>query len=1576
MSFSVSPDQASPEATSASEALALLRAESEAATDDASRAVLLHEVGVLEDNARNDGQAARDLLSAVNALPGFHEPLERLVSLFERRKSYKNLGKLVDRLAKVAETPEEQARALVALAEFREDQDGDIDAARESLERATQCKGDDRDAWLALEHLAAKVGDADLRRRALAARSDLAEDPTWRGLLSVDVAKLHTAAGDFDAALEAIERALATRSAVCYAALTELGHLGAAAGRPELSSRAHEARAGLIERALADPGDMEASGVPAGARSGAHVAEAWLLAADVHRQSGNPDRAVALMDQAVERLPQDSVALRLRLRAGEVAGDTTTAAALARRELAEGAQGPVAASLWMRVTEAAASSGDAAGALDALARALAEDPQCIPARTLTLDLLSGGGDPAALAQALEAAAEQLGSEPQAAKFFLLSAETWARGAGDVSAARAALSMAAASGASLEVVARTSRTLAALANDATWLDEATRRVLATNPPEDERPGLWFEVGRARLLRGDVAGASEAFASLAGVEGGAWLGNVLGAYALAPSAGQPAQARTAAALRALASLSPDGEMARAIRVGAALRYQQAGLLDEAIVELRDLHDGEPGDLVVATALATLERRKGNPLAAAEALARCATGAADPSVAGALELEAGILRWLSGDRTKALASFDAAAKATPDAASGLLAWALRAAQPNDAEARRKALDAARPYEDERVLALERFALEAGKAGDRAAATASLAAAVTTGGTVGTAVELSRALWTQGDPSSRRAALEALALRGPEARSVARGSLHFTSLGEKGGGARAKEASARAWSEADPSVASAVEWLAQAVAAQDVDEEIAAREALAARLTGSLASAVTASARLVARLAHDDVGSPLLTSADPAALLANLELAPPSCDPRRRAMALIGGASLLDEPSRAPAAALAGWNLLASGDAHGAIRAFRSYVDAHGEDIVGWEGLRAAAELSGNKPLLAEASAALGDLVSDAGQGAELWERAASILLDDLGDAANGERALSRAVERDVTLDGAFDRLFRIVRARRDGPRLLELVEVRLVVAEDPTEIAKLYWERARVLRESGNSVGALEALENVTLLEPDHVGALALTGEIYITEKRFAEAAESLARLALLDDAPAPQRLMSGIAAVDLYENRLGQLDRALEVLVGLHGSGHATLPVRERLARAAAKSAAWETATTVLEELMEQRESKEGRVEAARLAMAIHRDRLGAPARAERAVERLLLEVPDDGEALDLVLSGALAKTVTKPLLDRGKSATLATLIASPLDLERTSRLAEMARQSEDTQLRQVALGAVVALGGGSAPILAELEGLDGRVARTPQIAIDDRVVDGLRDPEDRGPISDLVRALASTIAEALGPGLAALAVTKKERVRPQDGVPLRNEVAAWIGALGLGEFEFYIGGRDADGVYAVATEVPSIVAGAAVAHPPTASHRAALARELLGLKLGTTILRHRDPTEVAALITAACNIGGVRIDSPPYAMLAEFERLLSKEVPRRVRKMLPELATAVARSGADPLAWVRAARSSLDRMAAISIGDVSWVLAGSDGGGRGDAPKTGEAKLRAARLLSFVLSPAFFAARDNLGMGVR
>jgi tetratricopeptide (TPR) repeat protein len=1580
------PSASDPQVTAQ---LARLRTESEATESSVPRAALLHELGVLSERLGDEADATRDHLNAVNTEPEFREPLERLISIVERRQSFKNLGKLLERVAGVAESASEKTRILLDLGLHRAEHEDNFAEARATLEEALALDGQDAALWLALEWVAVRLGDESLRGRALAARAELTRDATWKGLLLVDLARCLERQDDLTGAATALEQAVDAGGRATYAALAALEEIARRAHRDESVARALAATLELVEGALDDPKSGVERGVPRHIATPLHAAGIAVRASLAFARAGHHLEAVRVLERSLTRLPNDPVLLHLRLGLADAVGDVALAASLAERRLRAGVGGALGAASWLRVTEAAAANGDPLRALEAVRQALALDSGSIPARALELDLLENTAAEAelhpetseqtrsagaALAAALEGAADALGSDEAKARFFLLAADAWARLGGDRQNARTALSQAGLSGTHAATVARVARFIASATRDAAWYEEATRRLLATGAPETEQTSLWLELLRSRLLRKDHASLAAALEGLAAAPGGHWAAAALRAFVIPLLV--PLPEHTSAAVTALAALSTleadDDEASRALTLLVALRSLSAGDAERAESELERLHTTDPGDAVASLAYATLCRQRGRAARAGEVLTATALATTDSELGAALALEGGLLQWRAGERTAALESFRTAGSLSGRAADFVLRWALRAADPNSLGARRAALES---DEEDPLSCLERFALEVahggdpddgwraldgidGKLSDELAETAALA----------------RALFARdiADPA-RRAALASVGTFAPDALAVVRATEFQMEL-ERGAAAAEIEVAARRWAELDPAPAAALEWVGAALELNNVPREADARSELARRLGGEAGLAVEASARLLRQLAG--VGDqPLFDANDPVAKLMNLELAGPGCDPRRRATALLGLDDSLGEESRELARLLAGYNQLAAGDLAGAESVFRSYTERQPEDLLGWEGLRAVGEQRGNRGLVAEACAALGDLVADAAYGAELWETAALILIDELSDPDRGRFALGRAVERDIRRFVAFDRLFRVVRADKDGPRLLELIAARLEVAEDPTEIAKLFWERARVLRQENRIDEALAALENVTLLEPDHVGALALSGEIYIKRGRFGEAAENLAKLATLDEAPKQQRLMSGIAAVDLYENKLNESERALDVLVALHRAQLSTLPVRERLARTAAKTGSWERATEILEELMIERERRDGRIEAARLAMVIHRDKLGRPARAEAAVRKLLAESPTDGEALELVLSGALPANVASVLAERGTRAVVEALGEDPLQAELVDRLARLAAFASNAPLRQAALGALVAIGEGTPEIDHELSVLDARVARLPQIAIDASALPDLCDPEDRGPIAELFALLAPTLAEALGPGLSALGVNRKQRVDPRAGLPVRNEIAAWAGALGVGDFELYVGGTDERGVFGVPGEKPTIVIGSAVTAPLSPAYRQAVARELFAVKRGTAILRHRDATDVAAMVIATCRISGLDPTSPHYAMLDEFQRLIGRELPRRLKKPVQDLAQAIASEQRDPVSWVPAAISSLDRLAAVAAGDVSHVLAASTGE-RGRIGPSIEAQQRASRLLAFVLSPKYLALREQLGMGVR
>jgi hypothetical protein len=424
---------------------------------------------------------------------------------------------------------------------------------------------------------------------------------------------------------------------------------------------------------------------------------------------------------------------------------------------------------------------------------------------------------------------------------------------------------------------------------------------------------------------------------------------------------------------------------------------------------------------------------------------------------------------------------------------------------------------------------------------------------------------------------------------------------------------------------------------------------------------------------------------------------------------------------------------------------------------------------------------------------------------------------------------------------------------------------------------------------------------------------------------------------------------------------------------TLPVRERLARAAGRTGAWREATAILEELMNERPDVQGRVEAARLATAIYRDRLGDPNAARGPVTKLLEEAPGDGEAIDVLLTMDLEATAKRRLLERSRLALLDQVRERPTDLTLVRRLSNVARALGDDTLWQAGLSTSIALGEQDPSAGMLLMQLASRKHRTPQIAMNDAILRVVLAPGDDGPIAQLFHLLAPTLAEALGPSLSAAGVTKRDKVDPRSGLAVRNEIATWAGAFGIREFDLYVGGRDPLGVVGVPGEVASLVIGAQVNAPLPPATRGRVARELLALLRGSTITRWRDDTTIASIVVAACNLAEMRVEAPPYAMLAEVERLISRAISRKTRRMLPDVCRAIVAMRADARAWAHRALMSHNRMAVVASGDATAVILDVTGQPLERLPALLSGDSRVEELIRFILSPAYLDLRRNLGL---
>ena len=318
--------------------------------------------------------------------------------------------------------------------------------------------------------------------------------------------------------------------------------------------------------------------------------------------------------------------------------------------------------------------------------------------------------------------------------------------------------------------------------------------------------------------------------------------------------------------------------------------------------------------------------------------------------------------------------------------------------------------------------------------------------------------------------------------------------------------------------------------------------------------------------------------------------------------------------------------------------------------EDIAAWEGVRAASEALGDHVRRRSPPRSSAALCQDDERGAEFWEKAGLILLEHTDAKDDAEIAFERAFERDPRRAVAFDKLFRArPRAQRGRSRSSRSSRSASRSRSEEAEIGKLYWERARVLRKKGDRDGALSALENVTMLEPDHVGALALSGEIYITSGDFAEAAPLLG--APLDQPEAPHA-----AAPDVGHRRRRPLrEQARAAREGARGPGRPAQGRALDACRCASGSPAspraparGREATAILETLMSERDKTRGphRGGAARRWPSGATSSRSRPGRV-RGRERLLDEAPDDGEAIDFVLTTGFDTAFRTRVLGRAK-----------------------------------------------------------------------------------------------------------------------------------------------------------------------------------------------------------------------------------------------------------------------------------------------------------------------------------------
>ncbi|MFT5354428.1 MAG: hypothetical protein ACI9KE_001633, partial [Polyangiales bacterium] len=288
------------------------------------------------ENTDDPAGAVKAYLVSYNLTPAFRPPLDALVRIFGRRRSFKNLKRLLEATLKSTIESAGRASAMLDLSSFAERHEDDRTSAIQWAERALETDPESRFAAYTLERLGRGAGDASLVTRSLEARALATDDLVLKGLFLHDLADARAAEGNIDEAVLALDEA--TRlPAVRWRSFAALERLARKYDRPADLARALRELGSL---SLAAPkGEQEdGSGVFQMERfsdeqraRGEGVAFLYEAAMLYLESTDEPQIAVTLLAQASEVRPDDAFIRRAYIRALRAAGDVEGVSDEARR---------------------------------------------------------------------------------------------------------------------------------------------------------------------------------------------------------------------------------------------------------------------------------------------------------------------------------------------------------------------------------------------------------------------------------------------------------------------------------------------------------------------------------------------------------------------------------------------------------------------------------------------------------------------------------------------------------------------------------------------------------------------------------------------------------------------------------------------------------------------------------------------------------------------------------------------------------------------------------------------------------------------------------------------------------------------------------------------------------------------------------------------------------------------------------------------------------------------------------------------------------------------------------------------
>lgn len=1563
--------------------------------DANAEAVLRWDLARRNEEAGDTAGAVKGYLVAYNLDPSFRPPLDALVRIFVRRRSFKNLARLLEAQLKSARSDGERASALLDLAAFSEDHDGNIEAALTHLRSAVDLAPESAAVSLQLERLARSRGDAELTAQALELRSRATFEPSLRGVLLHEVAKAREDAGDADGAMAALDDALAI-PAVQWRSYEALERISRRLGRPADTARALE---GMAELALAhattgtDPAAEQTTSETKG--SGAfsidrfadearatNEAVACLYDAAVLRleHADDPAGAAETLARATRLRPGDLLLRRARIEALRRAGDLDAVAAEAEALLENGLEGETAAALVYEVALAMRRS-DPAAATDSLRRVIADLPHSIAALA-TLEAWVRD-EPSTWVSELERRGTSGGT--RGALSLWRAALLAGHQLGDLDRADRDFQAAALAAEDPTPILRDHYEEALRAGRLDTARGVLEALLGRDLEPEERGALLADRVRLAHAHGDDAGAAEALVQAMSDEAAAsWAPDAARVHAAEtgdlPLLAKAHLALAESALAGIAAREGGEETSAAHLAGAARASARAGSLEEAEKHLERALDLVPGHRYSVALLEEIYRAGGRADRVVGLLRRAADAQAGPRARVITLLLAGAAAEAGGNHALAAETYEQAADHDSENVSPLWALWRLAQKTSDESLTLRALEALSGRElsqgqaGRATLALgEHYAFHLGKPelaeGPLQACLESEDVAPEAAFALATVAEDTQ------DPRVRVEALERLAIHAPVDARALRRDAGITALA----------------AGFDPATA---ETLAESLAVDEPDDRFALLTKL---LLGppedrselwSTLSQLTDDTNASDALALHGLRSMIVTrggdATDDAFLLAQEisgndsygaivavdETLEASDDPDARFQALRGRLQYTSPETRSSLRAATG-RAASAARREEALSLLRAATEEDPGDLASWEALRMAGRDAAEWEDVTRACDILAAAIEGEAQH-ELLEESAAVLMDHLQRDADAEERLRRVVASDPRRPNAYHRLHDLVAERGDTEELLQLVGNRIDALDDASELERLFYEMARLHRSRGELDQALEAIENVRMLDENHVGGMALEVEIHVASGQWAEAVQSLRDIAEAD-VPDRQKRVSLLGAADFLDKKLNDPAGAVRELLKLEALGLVDASLYSRMADLAQRAEDLETAVRAHLEAADRVEGA-ARTDHLLRAGAIQREGQGDAVGALLSYRQALSMDPVALEPARAVADLLPTEPQREAHSEEYEAAVRAEMAGGPLEPADVRKIIAAAEWRGDRVTAEAMLALLITLEVATDEEHYGVQEATAIVTRS-EFQLDAGDLEALWDgPAVPRALNELVAAAHEPLCAVVGLDPVQMGVGRGDLVPARQESDLRNEIFAIAGGFGLAAGDFYHGG---DSLLLAATpgkrERTDWILGRGVDTPMLGpAHRFAVGRKAFGAATHTSALIDRSASEGATLLFAVA----AAADTPLNAGvgrpgLDEWTRTVQRTISRRARKATAAAATLLEDGGISLEGYCGAARRSANRAGLIACMDLPVALTAL----LGVAPTLEgvRASSEANALVRFWISREFLALRQKLGL---